>query len=219
MQAPVGPRLCRGAKRQIGMVLAPLTAAIGHLRERFRPLKPRGKEIPVRFLVRRILGVAPVFVLALLVSPATGVAQPRPDLTVTSLTEVPSTAYPGDGFAVTANVLNQGPGVAGATATKFELVSTVPGGGTQNLKGIQMIPGLAPDTSAAPRVTLSIYSDTPAGKYLVRACANKVPPKILETTTLNNCFEAGPITVFEVPDVEMQTIEPPAMSKVPQGQG
>ena len=83
----------------------------------------------MRFTIHRILGIAPVVVLGLLLlTPAPGLAQARPDLVVISLTKPPASALPGDGFVVTAGVLNQGTAAAGVSITKFDLIKHGPRG-------------------------------------------------------------------------------------------
>ena len=142
------------------------------------------------FTIQRILGIAPVMVLGLLLlTPAPGLAQAKPDLVVTSLTPPPATAVAGASFAVTANVKNQGTAAAGASITRFVLVSTPGGAVRKTLSGTQAIPALAAAASSAPAVTLKIFSDTLPGKYVLEACANRADVAVPESITTNNCFQ------------------------------
>lgn len=171
------------------------------------------------FTIQRILGIAPLMVLGLLLTAAPGLAQvPGPDLVVNLLSPAPpATALPGDAFVIAATVKNQGTAAAGVSITKFNLVKT-PGGTIKNLKGVQNISALAIGASAAPAVTLEIYSDTVPGDYFVQACANSVTPKIPETNTTNNCFQTtAKITVRNGPDLAVTAITSPP-SVVSQGQ-
>ena len=85
---------------------------------------------------------------------------------------------------VTADVLNQGAGAAGASITKFDLVSTAPGGLRKNLKGVQNIPvggRSGPGASAAPPVTVAVYSDTVPGHVFPAGLREPRRPKMLES--------------------------------------
>lgn len=166
--------------------------------------------------IRSILGFAAITAAALLaLLPGTGQAQtPRPDLVVSGVDAPPSTALPGDGFAITANVFNQGTSGAGTSVTKFYLVGA--GGVKKNLKGVQNVPALGIGASDASPATLQIYSDTAPGTYTFQACADG-DKTVAESNELNNCTNNGSITVFDVPDLEITAVSNPA-SPVPQGQ-
>ena len=114
------------------------------------------------FTIQRILAIAPVIVLGLLLlTPAPGLAQAKPDLVVNSLVSPPGVALPGDSFVATASVKNKGTGAAGASVTKFLLVPAA--GPRKNLKGVQIVGPLGPGASVAPPATVTIYSDTVPG--------------------------------------------------------
>ena len=104
------------------------------------------------FTIQRILGIAPVMVLGLLLlTPAPGLAQAKPDLVVNSLTAPPATALPGDSFVVTASVRNQGTVAAGASVTRFVLVSTARGRREEESQGRRRTsPPWPPGASSAP---------------------------------------------------------------------
>jgi subtilase family serine protease len=180
---------------------------------------PREKEIPVSFTIQRILGIAPVIVLGLLLlTPAPGLAQAKPDLVVNSLVSPPGDALPGDSFVVTASVKNTGTGAAGASVTKFFLVPAT--GLRKNLKGVQTVGALGANASAAPPATVTIYSDTIPGPYSLQACANRGDTEVVESnaTDVSNCrIASGTIIVHDVPDLEMRMISEPPL-QVPQGQ-
>ena len=97
-------------------------------------------------------------------------AQTKPDFLVTSISDPPASALPGDSFELDITVTNQGT-KANQTAsllqisTKFYLV---PVGSTtkKNLKGIQMIDlPMEWGESRDFTLTLEVYSDTLPGTY------------------------------------------------------
>jgi subtilase family serine protease len=172
----------------------------------------------VSFTIQRILGIAPVIVLGLLLlTPAPGLAQvAKPDLVVNSLESPPGDALPGDSFAVTVGVKNQGPGSAGASVTKFFLVPPI--GPKKNLKGTQSVGALGLGLSEASLTTLEIYSDTIPDTYSLQACADGAGT-VGEVNESNNCLTAsGKVIVHDVPDLVMKTLTEPPL-QVPQGQG
>ena len=170
------------------------------------------------FTIQRILGIAPVIVVGLLLlTPAPGLAQAKPDLVVNSLVPPPGSALPGESFVVTVGVKNQGPGLAGPSVTKFYLVPTV--GLKKNLKGTQSVGALVSGASEAAPATLEIYSDTVPGTYSFQACADGGGTVGEGVNESNNCLTAsGTIIVNDVPDLVMKTITDPPLQK-PQGQG
>ena len=125
------------------------------------------------------------------------VVLPKPDLVVTSLTKPPSAALPGQSFAITAAVKNQGLGPSALSATKFYVVS-VDGLIKKNLKGLQNIPELAAGASANPTVTIKIYSDTLPASYRLQACADG-GGDIAETDDNNNCLVVPDILKVQPP--------------------
>src|SRR5262249_42741418 len=158
-----------------------------------------------------------VLALSVLLSAVSGAAAAAPDLIVTSVTDPPTTALPKDSFTVTATVKNQGTADAGASSTRFFLVS--PDGTTvKNLKGLQAIDALAPGASESPAATVAVYSDTVPGTSFLAACADGLKV-VTESNETNNCRSStGKITVLQPPDLVITAIDdPPATAS--QGQG
>jgi subtilase family serine protease len=139
-----------------------------------------------------------------------------PDLGVTALTNPPETALPGESFAVTATIKNQGAAVAPASTTKFSLSSD---GKTpvKDLQGVQSVPALQATEVSAPVATVAVGPGTPSGAYYLLACADGLA-QILEAKENNNCRKsAEKITVLALPDLEVTAItDPPAAA--PPGQ-
>jgi subtilase family serine protease len=139
-------------------------------------------------------------------------AADRPDLVVTSVSNPPATAVPGDSFTVTATVKNQGILASPGTVTKFYLVGSV----TKNLSGIQDIAPLAPAASDGPTVTIALFSDTAPGTYVLQACADD-DNVVIEAVESNNCTtSATSITVLQTPDLVVTSVTDPP-SSAPQG--
>jgi subtilase family serine protease len=161
---------------------------------------------------RSMLGLAACLVL----TSGAALAQTKPDLVVTSLTDPPATAIPGDAFSVTAIVTNQGGDSAISTSTKFLLVK-VNTGTRKNLKGLQVVGALAPGASDGPTTTVVVYSDTVPGSYYLRACADGLS-QVGEASEANNCTTTtATITVLDVPDLVVSSIsDPPAKATVGQ---
>lgn len=135
------------------------------------------------------------------------------DLGVTAVTSPPLTVYPGQSFAVTATVVNQGIDPASSSTTSFYLV----GDTKKNLKPIQgqtIEQPLAPNTSIDQVVTLEVYSDTVPGTYTLQACADG-PRAISEDNENNNCANAaGTITVLRAPNLVVNGIQSPPPSAI-----
>ena len=164
------------------------------------------------FTIQRILGIAPVMVLGLLLlTPAPGLAQvAKPDLVVNSLVSPPGDALPGDSFVVTASVKNKGTVAAGASITRFILVST-PGAPEEEPQGRAKRRSPWPGSQRRPRGDgdhlLRYHSRT----VFLQACANRGDTEVVETNATNKHFQTtAQITVSDVPDLVMTAItEPP----------
>jgi len=130
------------------------------------------------------------------------------DLVVTALSTPPASAFPSSSFQITATVTNQGADPAPPTTTAFYLVNASTGV-KKSLKGGQNVPALAPGTGASPVATVTLYSDTASGSYLVQACAD-APRNVEEDTESNNCANAaGTLTVQQVPNLQVSSITNP----------
>ena len=141
------------------------------------------------FTIQRILGIAPVMVLGLLLlTPAPGLAQvPRPDLVVNSLTR--RRRRPrcrGTASGSRPSVRNQGTGAAGASITKFFLV-TAPGSATsEEPQGHPDRPGPSALGASAALASwrLKIYSDTvPGNVFSCRPAPTAATPRSRRATT------------------------------------
>lgn len=147
---------------------------------------------------------------------------PRPDLLVQSVTVTgaPVRVGLGDSVAISATVANQGEGAAAASTMKYHLVPQ--GGGTaKNLDGTQVVPQVAQGATATVSATVRVFSDTPLGTYVARACVDseEVVPEGVEN---NNCAESsGTVTVADIPparpDLVVTALTNPPASILPRG--
>jgi subtilase family serine protease len=146
----------------------------------------------------------------LLGSPGAALAASLPDLKVTALTNPPSTALPGETFAVTATVKNGGGAEAPTSTTTFSL-SKDKKTATKDLKGVQLVPALPATAFFTSVATVAIVPGTPPGIYYLQACADGLA-KISESSEINNCrWTAETITVQPLPDLVVTAItDPPA---------
>jgi subtilase family serine protease len=144
----------------------------------------------------------------------TTVANQKPDLVVTALSEPPAQVAPGDSFAVTATVANQGTAAIAASSTKFYLVNTSDST-RKNLNGLQSIAPLQPGESDGPSLTVAVFGDTVPGAYRLQACADG-GGDLPESDETNNCTNStGTVTVAAATQLTSDLIvsalsEPPA---------
>jgi subtilase family serine protease len=138
------------------------------------------------------------------------VVDETPDLTVTSVSNPPSSLSQGGHFNVTATVKNLSTTVsAAASTTKYFLVPTSGGPGTKDLSGTTSVPALDPQQQFTHAEPVTVRTDTVPGQYFLRACADseKVDPEVNEN---NNCTTtsgaAGTITVTAVADLAVTAI-------------
>ena len=131
------------------------------------------------------------------------------DLVVPTITNPQVSAVPGDPIVVTATVKNKGTAPSPPTTTRFNLVSgTGPTATRKNLKGFQNVPDLAAGAANAVPATISIYSDTVPGTYFLEACADG--DEQVNEQNENNCrISVGQVTVQEIPNLKVTTIDPP----------
>ena len=151
----------------------------------------------------------------LLGSPGAALASNKqPDVVVTALTNPPSTALPGDSFAVSATIKNRGAAEAPASTTTFSLLSP-DGTTTKDLKGVQIVPALPAGATSAPGATVAIAPGTPPGIYFLQACADG-PAEFLEAEESNNCRRtAEKVTVLALPDLVVTAITDPPVAAPP----
>ena len=139
----------------------------------------------------------------------------KPDFLVTSVSDPPATALPGDSFTLDITVKNQGT-KANETASVLQISTRfylVVGTTKKNLKGIQMfdLPMEAAESRSAT-LTLEVYSDTIPGTYNLQVCADG-GGDVSEGNENNNCTNAvGIITVQQAPDLIISSISNPPSS-------
>jgi subtilase family serine protease len=127
--------------------------------------------------------------------------QQVPNLVVSSITNPPGTASLGGKFSLTNSVRNLGSVVAGASSTKYYLVSTVDGT-KQDLKGTQAVPALNAGQTFSLLVTLEVRAlETLPGQYKVQACADG-GKDVTESNEDDNCLtSSGIVKVVGPPDL------------------
>jgi uncharacterized membrane protein len=137
-------------------------------------------------------------------SAGTITVQQVPNLVVSSITNPPGSAPLGSKFNVTNSVRNTGSVPAGATGTKYYLVSIV-NGDRYDLKGSQAVPQLNAGQTFSLQVSVEIRDEAedapPTGSYKLQACADgdKV---VVESNEDDNCMtSSGIVKVVGPPDL------------------
>ena len=103
----------------------------------------------------------------------------------------PATIKRGASFAVTDTVTNQGGSTAGASTTRYFLsTDAVKSSGDPSLTGSRAVPALAAGASSTGTVTIRVPKATPAGTYVLIACADQ-PSVVAESNEGNNCLGAA----------------------------
>jgi subtilase family serine protease len=116
-----------------------------------------------------------------------------PDLTMTAL-GAPSSAAAGSTITVSATVKNQGAGAAGATQVLFYLSTNTTWEPGDVQFGNRAVSPLAPNTSEAMSLQLTIPATTPGGTYFVLAKADGLN-EIEESNETNNVRPSTSITI------------------------
>jgi subtilase family serine protease len=126
--------------------------------------------------------------------------QQVPNLVVSSITNPPGTASLGGTFTLTSSARNIGSVGAGASSTKYYLVSTVDGT-KKDLKGNQAVPALNAGQTFSLQVTLQVRVETLPGQYKVQACADG-GQDVSESNEDDNCLtSSGIVKVVGPPDL------------------
>ncbi len=137
-----------------------------------------------------------------------------PDLTLTSVTDPPSSAPPDIGFVVTDTVTNAGPVLAGPSVTRFYLsLDGQKDPADALLTGSRSVGDLAPGATSTGSTSLTVPTGAAAGTYYLLACADDT--RILqESDEANNCgASAGRLTV-QLPDLVVTAVpDPPAFTR------
>ena len=144
-------------------------------------------------------------------SVATITIDQSPNLVITSIANPPATAPLGSSIKVTTGVKNTGQAVAGASTTKYYLVSTTDGTLT-DLKGPATTPNVAalnPGQTINDVETLTIRATSPptaTGTYRLRACADG-KKDVVESNEDDNCLtSSGTIKVTGLPDLTVTAV-------------
>ena len=133
-----------------------------------------------------------------------------PDLTVTGVTDPPSTLVNGATFSVTDTVQNNG-GVTGAASTTRYYFSTIASrSGAHLLTGNRAVPSLAAGTNSSGTLNVTVPAGIGAATYFLLACADDmlVVPEINEN---NNCTAStNQVTVSGADLAETSVTDPPS---------
>src|SRR5262249_1591970 len=129
------------------------------------------------------------------------------DLIVTSVSDPPAHALPGQPFSVSVKVQNKGTDTSAASNTKFFLVGSSV---KKNVKGLEPVGPLAGGATDGPTTaTLQVFSDTLPGTYTLQACADGDDTNV-ETDETNNCtLAANSIIVDQAPDLIVSALSNP----------
>jgi hypothetical protein len=110
-----------------------------------------------------------------------------PDLIETAVTSPPETASPGDSFAVTDTVANQGNASAGLTTTRYYLSLDIKKTAKDRLlAGTRAVPALAAGENSAETTIVTIPASTASATYYLLACGDD-QNKAVESNETNNC--------------------------------
>jgi len=151
---------------------------------------------------------------------STGPVQVTPasaDLIVSSVEDPAASTLSGGSFRVTDITRNVGAASAGASTTRYYLsLDAIRGAGDILLSGVRAIPPLAPGAVSTAAVTVFIPSGTPAGTYLLLACADDLGV-VAETNEGNNCSAATRTTQLTLPtaDLAVTVVSDPPVAAVP----
>src|SRR5918994_1963779 len=103
----------------------------------------------------------------------------RPDLVVSSLSEPPQRARPGDHFTVRDVTVNRGRRRAAAADTGFALEG-------RDWLALRAVPALRKRAASSGELELAVPASMPDGDYRLRACAD-VGGEVRERNERNNC--------------------------------
>jgi subtilase family serine protease len=126
---------------------------------------------------------------------ATGsVGRARPDLVVSSISNLPSAVFPGRGFRVTERTRNIGGARAPATVTQYYFSSD----GQRTAVGRRSVPRLGPNRSTQTSATAKVPGILEPGIYSFVACADG-KASVRESNERNNCRTAAKKIVVKKP--------------------
>lgn len=131
-----------------------------------------------------------------------------PDLTETAVSDPPAAASEGSNFSVTDTVQNIGGVTAAASTTRYYLSTTTSKNGAHLLTGNRAVPSLSPGATSTGTTTVIVPSGTPAGTYIVLACAD-FSNVVLEANEANNCTTSVNNAVVSGPDLAETGVSQP----------
>ena len=134
----------------------------------------------------------------LLALSGTGLGQP--DLTETTVNALAALVV-GKSTQVSDTAVNQGPGDAGTSVTRYYLSptpSTVPKGTL--LSGSRSVPALAAGASASGTAAVTVSAFFPPGSYYLLACADD-SRYVMESNENNNCASSSGMLLVDGPDL------------------
>jgi subtilase family serine protease len=135
----------------------------------------------------------------------------RPDLVETSVSSPPAVVEPGDAFAVTDTVTNQGLLPAPKSRTRYYLATgPVRSSADRLLSGSRSVPSLAGGALSTGTVSVQVPAATTPGTYYLLACADDTA-QVTEGDESNNCTAAAARVEVARPDLVATLVgDPPA---------
>jgi subtilase family serine protease len=151
-----------------------------------------------------------------ILGPQTIVVQaPRPDLVESAVSNPPSSIVVGASFSASDTVVNNGPGAAGVSMTRFYLsTDQVKDASDRLLNGTRTVGGLSAGAASSGSVSVTVPASTPAGLYHLLACADD-QAWVLESNEVNNCIASGSRVAVEGANLMEDFVsDPPAAALV-----
>jgi subtilase family serine protease len=135
----------------------------------------------------------------------------RPDLTIASVSEAPSTIAPGRTFSATAATAIAGSASSGSSTTRFYFsVDATRDASDVLLTGSISVAALAPGQTSSSSKTLTVPATMADGSYRLLACADDTGTT-MELNEGNNCSASGASVSVGRPDLtESAVTNPPA---------
>jgi len=143
------------------------------------------------------------------------VAQARPDLRVTAVTNPPASITQTQSFNVTDTTRNDGLAAAPATATGYYLSTDTTFHSTDHaLTGTRAVADLAAIAQNAGSTSVTVPTTVPAGAYFLIACADDAKA-VVESNEANNCLaSAATVTVVQaLPDLRVTAVSNPPTAR------
>jgi sugar lactone lactonase YvrE len=138
------------------------------------------------------------------IKPAQAGQASAPDLTVSSVSNPPSTAIIGGSFSVTDTTRNAGNATAGASTTRYRLSSdSTISSSDPLLTGSRSIASLSKGATSTGSVAVTVPNGLSAGTYYLGACADDLTV-VAEANETNNCrASTTTVTVFGAPVIDL----------------